>query len=110
MDAMTLDPGGSFCPLTPQAITAIRAVNLMARVRGKPVVLWPVFVMALHSATVRQGGVKMGGGSMSDPKPLQKTRRPCPTCGGPTYNASSPRSTIQYDHCYKCQVTWSHPK
>ena len=50
------DPGGSARPLTPQAITAIRAVDLMASVRGRPVVLWPVFLMALHSARVTQGG------------------------------------------------------
>ena len=54
------DPGGSSCPLSPHALTAIRAVELMAQVRGGPVVLWPVFVMALHSATVRQGGARMG--------------------------------------------------
>ena len=50
------DLGGSSFPLTPHAITAIRAVDLMAQVRGKPVVLWPVFLMALHSARVTQGG------------------------------------------------------
>ena len=53
---MPADPGGSAYPLTPHAITAIRAVDLMAQVRGKPVVLWPVFLMALHSARVTQGG------------------------------------------------------
>ena len=42
--------------LTPQAITAIRAVDLMAQVRGKPVVLWPVFVMALRSIRIERGG------------------------------------------------------
>ena len=52
------DPGGSACHLTPQAITAIRAVDLMAEVRGKPVVIWPVFLTALHSARVTQGGGK----------------------------------------------------
>ena len=52
--------GGSSCPLTPHAITAIRAVELMAQVRGKPVVLWPVFVKALQMARVRQGGARMG--------------------------------------------------
>ena len=54
------DPGGSACPLSPQAITAIRAVDLMAEVRGRPVVLWPVFLMALHGAKVKQGGARMG--------------------------------------------------
>ena len=39
------DPGGSAYPFTPHAITAIRAVEL-----------WLVFVMALHSARVTQGG------------------------------------------------------
>jgi len=53
---MPADPGGSAYPLTPHATTAIRAVDLMAEVRGKPVVLWLVFVMALHSARVTQGG------------------------------------------------------
>ena len=53
------DPGGSACPLTPHAITAIRAVDLMAQVRGKPVVLWPVFLMALHSSRVKQGGCRV---------------------------------------------------
>ena len=37
---MTPDPGGSAYPLTPHAITAIRAVDLTA----------------LHSARVKQGG------------------------------------------------------
>jgi len=50
------DPGGSACPLTSHATTAIRAVDLMAEVRGKPVVLWPVFLMALHSIRIEQGG------------------------------------------------------
>jgi len=54
------NPGGIACPLTPHAITAIRAVDLMASVRGKPVVLWPVFVMALRSSRVTQGGGRMG--------------------------------------------------
>ena len=52
--------GGLSYPLTPHAITAIRAVDLMASVRGKPVVLWPVFVMALRSSRVTQGGGRMG--------------------------------------------------
>lgn len=42
--------------------------------------------------------------------PLPKTPRPCPDCGGTTYNASRPGSTIRYDHCYKCQVTWGSDK
>jgi len=50
------DPGGSAYPFTPHAITAIRAVDLMAQVRGKPVVLWPVFVMALRSIRIERGG------------------------------------------------------
>ena len=50
------DPGGSAYPLTPHAITAIRAVDLMAQVRGKPVVLWPVFVTAMYSASLKLGG------------------------------------------------------
>jgi len=53
-----VDGGGYSSPLTPQAITAIRAVDLMAEVRGKPVVIWPVFLTALHSARVTQGGGK----------------------------------------------------
>lgn len=57
---MTADPGGCACPLTSHAVTVIRAVDIMAEVRGRPVVLWPVFLMALHSATVRQGGARMG--------------------------------------------------
>ena len=54
------DPGGSSCPLSPHALTAIRAVDLMAQVRGRPVVLWPVFVMALQAARMKQGGARMG--------------------------------------------------
>ena len=50
------DPGCSAYPFTPHAITAIRAVDLMAQVRGKPVVLWPVFVMALRSIRIERGG------------------------------------------------------
>ncbi len=53
------DPGGCALPLTPHASTVIQAVDLMAQVRGKPVVLWPVFVMALHGAKVRQGGARI---------------------------------------------------
>ena len=56
LDSRMTDPGGSSSPLTPHAITAIRAVELMAEVRGKPVVLWPVFVMALHSIRIERGG------------------------------------------------------
>ena len=59
MGTFVADPGGSACPLTPHAITAIRAVDLMAEVRGRPVVLWPVFLMALHSSRVTQGGSRM---------------------------------------------------
>ena len=43
------DPGGSASPLTSQTVTAIRAVDLMAEVRGKL-----VFVMALQCSQVRQ--------------------------------------------------------
>ena len=57
---MTPDPGGSAYPITPHAITAIRAVDLMAQVRGRPVVLWPVFVTALHASRVTQGGGRRG--------------------------------------------------
>ncbi len=34
--------------------TKIQAVDLMAQVRGKPVVLWPVFVMALQGLQVQR--------------------------------------------------------
>ncbi len=54
------DHGGSSSPLTPHTITAIRAVDLMAQVRGKPVVLWPIFLVALQSVRVTQGGARMG--------------------------------------------------
>jgi len=53
---MNREPGGFSSSLTPHAITAIRAVDLMAQVRWKPVVLWPVFVMALHSSRVMDHG------------------------------------------------------
>lgn len=53
---MIADPGGCAYPLTPHAVTTIRAVDLMAHVRGRPVVLWPVFVTPDGDAWVTESG------------------------------------------------------
>ena len=75
-----------------------------------PHLAWPLLAPRRDEGGIRLAELVVEENMPLFPVTLPKAMRPCPQCGGPTYDASRPGSTIQYDHCYKCEVTWSNEK